>query len=208
MESVPGHPRLHRRVATYYHRAAIPKDIKATYPKTEEKSSLRTTDFEEAKRRVRIEAARVDRLFDDHRKMLQQAKAQALQELTDNQIADIREVYYRHLLEEDEETRLEGFYDDDEPLPDAPALSFEEYAELDATVDDANRQRRACCRDDISSSPLTRPTIGFLLVGQNPDQLFLEIINRRVAYGDLGPIPRMFEEGGLHRLPSLSFTPF
>ncbi len=140
---MPGHPRLHRRVATYYHRAAIPKDIKATYPKTEEKSSLRTTDFEEAKRRVRIEAARVDRLFDDHRKMLQQAKAQALQELTDNQIADIREVYYRHLLEEDEETRLEGFYDDDEPLPDAPALSFEEYAELDATVDDANRQRRA-----------------------------------------------------------------
>jgi len=39
-----GHPRLYRRDATYYHRAAIPVDIKSTYPKTEEAFSLATKD--------------------------------------------------------------------------------------------------------------------------------------------------------------------
>jgi hypothetical protein len=33
LEKMPGHPRLYRRNATYYHRAAIPKDIADTYPK-------------------------------------------------------------------------------------------------------------------------------------------------------------------------------
>ena len=60
-----GHPRLYRRNATYYHRAAIPKDIAATYPKSEETFSLRTKDYQEAVKLVRIAAARVDALFDE-----------------------------------------------------------------------------------------------------------------------------------------------
>ncbi|MEP3301265.1 MAG: DUF6538 domain-containing protein, partial [Roseibium sp.] len=43
-----GHPRLYRRGATFYHRAAIPVDIKSSYPKAEETFSLRTKDFREA----------------------------------------------------------------------------------------------------------------------------------------------------------------
>ena len=40
-----GHPRLYRRKATYYHRAAVPIDIRDTYPKTEETFSLKTKDY-------------------------------------------------------------------------------------------------------------------------------------------------------------------
>ena len=41
---MPGHPRLYRRGATYWHRAAVPVDIKKSYPKTEETFSLGTKD--------------------------------------------------------------------------------------------------------------------------------------------------------------------
>ena len=37
---MPKHPRLMKRGNTFWHRAAIPADIKATYPKTEETFSL------------------------------------------------------------------------------------------------------------------------------------------------------------------------
>jgi len=50
LETMPGHTRLYRRGATYYHRAAIPKDIAKTYPKSEETFSLRTKDYREALR--------------------------------------------------------------------------------------------------------------------------------------------------------------
>ncbi|SLN74311.1 hypothetical protein ROA7450_04213 [Roseovarius albus] len=42
---MPGHTRLYRRGATYYHRAAVPVDIIATYPKSEETFSLRTKSY-------------------------------------------------------------------------------------------------------------------------------------------------------------------
>jgi hypothetical protein len=57
-----GHTRLYRRGAMYYHGAAVPQDIKATYPKTEETFSLGTKDYQEALRRVRLETVKVDRL--------------------------------------------------------------------------------------------------------------------------------------------------
>ncbi|WP_139327790.1 DUF6538 domain-containing protein [Rhodobacter aestuarii] len=51
---MPGHTRLYRRGAVYYHRAAVPTDIAATYGKREETFSLKTRDYAEAVRRVRI----------------------------------------------------------------------------------------------------------------------------------------------------------
>ncbi|CCG43075.1 DUF6538 domain-containing protein [Magnetospirillum molischianum] len=65
-----GHTRLYRRGAVYWHRAAVPVDIAATYPKTEETFSLRTRDYQQALKLVRVEAVRVDTLFDDHRRKL------------------------------------------------------------------------------------------------------------------------------------------
>ncbi len=63
-----GHTRLYRRGSTYYHRAAVPKDIQDTYGKREETFSLKTKDKAEALLLVRVEAVRVDRLFAKHRR--------------------------------------------------------------------------------------------------------------------------------------------
>ncbi|WP_281926559.1 site-specific integrase [Roseibium album] len=114
-----GHPRLYRRGATYYHRAAIPRDIKTTYPKTEETFSLGTKDYQEALRLVRQEAVKVDRRFDEHRLELSKAAQPALEELSQAQIDLIGDIYYAFLLEEDEELREEGF----------ESKSFEEHAD-------------------------------------------------------------------------------
>lgn len=52
-----------RRGAVYYHRAAIPADIKDSYPKAEETFSLKTKDRAEALRLVRVAAVEVDERF-------------------------------------------------------------------------------------------------------------------------------------------------
>jgi len=107
---MPKHPRLFRRGATYYHRAVVPQDLKATYPKTEETFSLKTTDYKEALKRVRIAAVEVDRRFEEHRRLLAENNTKPpLKELADSDIKRVAEAYYANLLEEDEETRLEGF---------------------------------------------------------------------------------------------------
>ena len=128
---MPGHPRLYRRGAAYYHRAAIPVDIKETYPKSEETFSLRTKDYDEALKRVRIAAVEVDEKFDAHRRSLkQQERLQsqpARKELSAEEIKKIGEVYFANLLEEDEATRHSGFYEG--VMLELPAQTFEEHVE-------------------------------------------------------------------------------
>jgi len=138
-----GHPRLYRRGATYYHRAAIPKDIKDTYPKTEETFSLDTKDRAEAVRLVRVEAVKVDRKFEEHRRSLVGRNRPPLKELPENQIKEVGEVYYAYLLEEDEETRFEGFFEPDGPLPPTPVKTFEEFVEDNEAFDGGNRYANA-----------------------------------------------------------------
>jgi len=116
---MPGHPRLYRRGAVYWHRAAVPVDIADTYPKTEETFSLRTKDRNEALKRVRVEAARVDRLFDEHRKRVAVAAGPTVDELTDAQVKAIGEAYYAMLLQEDDARRPREF----------EGTSFEEHLE-------------------------------------------------------------------------------
>lgn len=94
---MPGHPRLYRRGATYYHRAAIPVDIADTYPKSEKTFSLRTKDYQDALKRVRVEAVRVDQLFDEHRRRLAFQAQPGVSELSEEQIRHVGEVYYAHL---------------------------------------------------------------------------------------------------------------
>lgn len=106
---MPAHPRLYRRGATYYHRAAVPVDIKGTYPKTEETFSLGTKDYQEALKRVRIEAVRVDGLFEEHRRLLAHQEQPALEDLSPEQVKHIEAVYYAHLLDEDDDVRLAEF---------------------------------------------------------------------------------------------------
>lgn len=112
--AVTGHTRLARRGAVYYHRAAVPQDIRDSYPKAEETFSLKTKDRAEALRLVRLAAVEVDRRFDEHRRRISRERAEILDDLTPEQLAKAKAAYHRHLLEEDEDIRLDGFVELDE----------------------------------------------------------------------------------------------
>lgn len=140
MEKMSGHTRLYRREATYYHRAAVPKDILATYGKVEEKFSLRTKDYADALRRVKIAAVEVDQRFDAHRQALKNATAfengAETNDLTTSQLSKIKAAYLHHLMDEDGDIRVDGFEDIDDlgNLEDAPRPTFEEYTEINAAL--------------------------------------------------------------------------
>jgi len=106
---MPGHTRLYRRGAVYYHRAAIPVDIVATYPKTEETFSLRTKDAAEALRRVRIEAVKVDGRLEEHRRLLAKQDAPYIDLLSPDQLNMIKAHYLHHLRDGDDDMREDGF---------------------------------------------------------------------------------------------------
>ena len=141
---MPGHTRLYRRGAVYYHRAAVPQDIASTYPKSEETFSLKTKDRAKALRLVRIEAVKVDERFEAHRNWLAAQNAPYVDQLTTEQLAAIKQAYFHHLLDEDEDVRLDGFDDpEDTGREFAPRSTFQEYNEsLDAT-DDVTRSNLA-----------------------------------------------------------------
>lgn len=76
--AVPGHIRLAHRGAVYYHRATTPTDIRDSYPKTAEVFSLRTKDYAEALRLVRLAAVEVDGRFQAHRRKIALERAASL----------------------------------------------------------------------------------------------------------------------------------
>lgn len=129
MNDMPKHPRLILRGLTFWHRASIPVDIRGSYPKTEETFSLRTKDPHEAVIRVRKAAAEVDARFAAHRLQLARDLSPPVAELTKEQLARIEELYFAHLLQEDEEARLEGFAEEDGIKPALPTPTFEEHAD-------------------------------------------------------------------------------
>ena len=64
---------MERRRAVYYIRRVIPKDLQPVIGRKERWLSLRTKDFEEAKRRLRIEGVRFDEWFSAERAKLTKA---------------------------------------------------------------------------------------------------------------------------------------
>jgi len=58
------------------HRSGVPTDIKATYGKREDLISLRTRDYQEALRKVRIKAVEIDNRFEEHRRQIRRANRQ------------------------------------------------------------------------------------------------------------------------------------
>ncbi len=137
LEKMPGHTRLYRRNATYYHRAVVPTDIADSYPKREETFSLKTKDYGEALRLVRIKAVEVDQRFEAHRRMLRTEQGPVLEELTRDQIRQISDIYYAHILDEDDDIRMEGFGDSPRGAPEEGEAilrpphrkTFEEHSE-------------------------------------------------------------------------------
>jgi hypothetical protein len=126
----------------------VPKDIADTYPKREETFSLGTKDHAEALRLVKIKAVEVDERFEAHRREMAQLRAPMLSELTREQIKSVSDVYYAHLLDEDEDKRLEGvdeFERGPEGLiwqsdwPEPPRDTFEEHQEARAFFETTTR---------------------------------------------------------------------
>ncbi|RED53493.1 site-specific integrase [Aestuariispira insulae] len=179
-----GHPRLYRRGATYYHRAAVPIDIKDSYPKTEEVSSLRTKDRAEAMRLVRIEAARVDALFESHRLGLHRKKNPPVKELTAEQMAQAAELYYASMLAEDDDVREGGFFDpDDDELPELPVPTFEEYEEEIDEWDMNARHYHARGKVDSFYLAEAEDWIGGMGIEIDPDSPSIRQLARKLQAG-------------------------
>lgn len=150
-DDMPSQLYLTRRGDVYQFRRKVPPELIPVLGKREFKRSLKTGDRREAERRARVEALKSDReivearrkLGPDIRSQSSDTLAPSLPDLTDEQIKHVGSVYYAHLLDEDEETRLLGFFDPDEPLPEAPVPSFEEHAQLSEEMDESNRHNYA-----------------------------------------------------------------
>lgn len=173
---MPLPPRLMRRGNVYHFRCSIPKDIQGTYPKREETFSLKTSDYQDALRKLRKASAEVDERFEEHRRQLTRDREPALAELTDAQIKHIGQVYFIHLLEEDEEIRLSGFEDRD----------FDEDADQLEAIEAINRGDWA--RGHLSEfmigeaeEVLTWSTVNLRLEPSSPSWVFLVRELQRVS---------------------------
>ena len=109
MEDLSEYPWLSIRNGTFYLRPQVPEDIQKSFGKREIWKSLRTKDFKEAVKLWRRGCAEYEAIFDSHREEQARLAEPPLEELTDVQVKAIGAVYYHHLLDEDEELRLEGF---------------------------------------------------------------------------------------------------
>ncbi|WP_170317572.1 DUF6538 domain-containing protein [Paroceanicella profunda] len=144
---MPTHPRLMRRGQTFYLRAAVPAALRPALGKREITRSLKTRDPRDALRRVRIESVRVDEQFEAARRQQRHEQEPPQPDLSEEQLRELKAVYYRHLLEQDEEIRLAGFHDPDEPeetLPEHPRDTFDEHEE--GSEDLASHARRGYAR--------------------------------------------------------------
>jgi len=104
MKIVPGHTRLYRRWAVYYHRAVVPVDIRETYGKLEELISLKTRYYREAVKKLRRVAVEVDARFDAHRKHNEKAfQVSTLSQEAINRLAELR---FQQVVRGHEKARL------------------------------------------------------------------------------------------------------
>lgn len=98
-----GYSHLHRRGGTYYFRRRVPKALRSAFPFEAWIESLHTTDFEEAKRRVRARAVEIDALISAAER---QATGTASPPLQLEEARALAQEWLRELLLSDEEARL------------------------------------------------------------------------------------------------------
>jgi hypothetical protein len=112
--NMPEH--MERRGAVYYIRRVVPKDLQPVLGIREKWRSLRTKDFEEAKRRLRLEGVRFDEWFRAEREKLAKTR-QMVPANANAQPSAIVEAMEEHEREADAYfTQLYGL-DDEEGLP-------------------------------------------------------------------------------------------
>ncbi|MGA1832968.1 DUF6538 domain-containing protein [Rhizobium wenxiniae] len=107
------YPWLTLRNRAYYLRAPVPADLHEALKKTQIWKSLGTQDRRKAIEKLRIESGVVSEMFEKERRRQARLNEPPLAELTEAQLKIIGDVYFAHLLDEDEERRLGGFEGDD-----------------------------------------------------------------------------------------------
>lgn len=102
----PNH--LLKRGSQYYVRVRIPTALQEHYaPAKEIVRSLRTSDYADACLKVRSAALKIFTQFETQKK----AQKSKLTGITPDETKQITDLWFAHLLEEDEEERLEGLSD-------------------------------------------------------------------------------------------------
>lgn len=105
-------------------------------------------------RKVRLAAVEVDQRFAEHRQKIALEQAEVLEDLTPAQIFAAKTAYHRHLLDEDEDIRLDGFVELDDhgvpvgDLPEVPAPTFDEHGEANEDWSQGVRQQYARGKGD------------------------------------------------------------
>lgn len=128
LQKVPGHTRLYRRGCRYYIRAKVPIDLQSAMKKKEIKNSLKTSDYREAVRAVKLESAKLDALFDDTRALVHRG-AQGKKPLASLSEGQAMQMVVRWFLEI--ESKSEEEYD-----ADFGRLSEEEKGEILSTLNE------------------------------------------------------------------------
>tara|TARA_R110002072_G_scaffold179978_2_gene336105 strand:+ start:988 stop:2505 length:1518 start_codon:yes stop_codon:yes gene_type:complete len=105
----------------------VPLDIVESFGRKELCYSLKTKDYSEAIRKVRYELSEAEQSFEQHRKALAYRALPTKDSITQEQLEYIHKVYYQFLLEEDDATRVYGFYQGD--VKGLPTTTFDEYKE-------------------------------------------------------------------------------
>lgn len=146
------HPWLFKRGDRYYLRARVPKELVASYKKSEIKRSLGTADRREAEKLVRIESAKIEREFEDRKRSLA-VKDQPLETVPAYVLEDIvRQWLVQHLA------RMEG-------SDDTFMASEDELVEWRTNIEqDISEYRSAIARRDTS---LVYSEAKMLLAGKN-----------------------------------------
>lgn len=111
---MPVHTHLFKRGATYYFRAKVPVDLQPHFGKAEEKYSLKTKDLAVARSLVRQASVDFDRRCTLLREKLKGRQLRGTPQLLDDRlIHELCELWRHQALAGDEETRMEGEFNDE-----------------------------------------------------------------------------------------------
>ena len=106
-----GQTRLQKRGSTYYFRAMVPKDLYAHYGRKEIIFSLRTKEYREAKRLVRLQSVRLDNEFEAIRNQRPPGKTRTISVLDEATIKGLCDTWRHTCLSTDVWSRAQGLSD-------------------------------------------------------------------------------------------------
>lgn len=106
-----GESRLLKRRSTYYFRAGIPSDLQSLYGRKEIVYSLRTKDYREAKRLVRLASVRLDEEFENIRRQRSPERPRTVSILDEETIRGLCESWRHECLATDVWSRAQGMSD-------------------------------------------------------------------------------------------------